>query len=187
VGLDIRDHFESITDSSSFRSYLYKSEIRHGRRQRDLEVRIDYERRLVKVREFDVAAQPQRQIRNLTYRDAPPYISDTLSAFYAARVREMKLGERYLMDLSDNGRIKTVELRVVKGQEISIDLGKFDTLKISTVGGFFKDAGEFHIWYTRDALRIPVRFEADVRYGKIYGDLIRLQTPYLAKGRVRTK
>ena len=44
VGLNIRDHFESITDSSSFRSYLYKSETRHGRRQRDLEVRIDYER-----------------------------------------------------------------------------------------------------------------------------------------------
>ena len=99
----------------------------------------------------------------------------------------MKLGESYLMDLSDNGKIRKVELKVVKDQKISIDLGQFDTLKVSTVGGFFKDAGDFHIWYTRDALRIPVRFEADIRYGKIYGDLIRLQTPYLAKGRVRTK
>jgi hypothetical protein len=32
-----------------------------------------------------------------------------------------------------------------------------------------------------------VRFEADVRFGKVYGDLIRLQTPQLVKGRVRTK
>jgi hypothetical protein len=187
MGLDIRDYFESIIDSRDFRSYRYRHQARQGRRKRDLEVTIDYQERRLSIQEYDAGVEPRRQIRTQRRSGIPVPLTDTLSVFYAVRLREVKPGEQYLIYLSDNGKIKEVQLNIVKRQEVSIALGKFDTVKISTVGSFFKGAGDFHVWYSRDDLRIPVKFEADVRFGKVYGNLIRLQTPHLIKGRVRTR
>ncbi len=187
MGLDIRDYFESTMDSENLRSYRYRHKARQGRRQRDLEVTVDYQKRQLTVQEYDVSADPPRRVRHQTHHRVPALITDTLSVFYAARLHALRPGDQYLIHLSDNGRIQDVQLDVIKRQRLSIDLGEFETIKISTSGGFFRGAGDFHIWYTLDPLRIPVRFEADVRFGKVYGDLIRLQTPQLVKGRVRTK
>ncbi len=185
AGLDVRDYFESIVDAQSFRSERFLYQRRQNDKQRDLEVLIDYAGDQVSIREVDVAATPPRQLRHRRQQGVPPVVLDSISVFYAARLQKMMPGDRFRLFLSDNGDIKPVELEVVKEENLEIALGKYKAVKITTTGGIFKEGGEFRIWYTQDQLRIPVKFEADVKFGKVYGELIHLQTPRRIKGRVR--
>lgn len=186
MGLEVKDYFEAIVDAHSFRSYRYFYKSQHSQRVRELEVIIDYERGERHLRELDTASEPPRVLRDERASGLPAPITDTLSVFYAARLRELRKGQQYFIHLNDNGKIKEVHLVAVERDDVRIDLGEYETLKLSTVGTFFPGAGGFHIWYSRNGLRLPVKFEADVRFGKVYGQLIGLQTPRMTKSRVRT-
>lgn len=185
AGLDVRDYFESIVEARSFRSKRFLYQRRQNEKRRNLEVLIDYADDQLLLREVDVSVDPPRVIRNRRDNGLPPAVLDSLSVFYAARLREMRTGDRFRLFLSDSGNIKPVNLEVVKAETLNIALGDYDTVKISTAGGIFREGGDFRIWYTRDRLRIPVKFEADVKFGKVFGELIHLQTPQRIKSRIR--
>ncbi len=185
AGLDVRDYFESITDGLSFRSQRFVQQTRQNQRRRDLEVVMDYSQNRTTIREFDVSVDPPRQIRSEVRDSLPPDVADTLSVFYAARLRKMMPGDQYLVHLSDNGKIQDIQLRVVAKENVKTDLGRFETVKITTQGGIFREGGDFRIWYTLDNLRVPVKFEADVKFGKIYGQLVHIRTPQFSKSLVR--
>ncbi len=185
AGLDVKDYFESTIDGGNFRSQRFFQQTRQNSRQRDLEVTIDYSAGQAHVKEFDVSADPPRQLRNEVRGGIPSAVVDTLSVFYAVRLRQLKPGDQYVVHLSDNGKIQDVKLEVVSKQRLQTGLGRFETFLITTRGGVFNQGGDFRIWYTRDDLRVPVRFEADVKFGKVFGELIQLTTPQLVKSRVR--
>ncbi|MFQ5737639.1 MAG: DUF3108 domain-containing protein [Acidobacteriota bacterium] len=187
AGQDIRDYFESTIDGRSFRSYRFLHRKRQNERKRDLEVEMDYSGNRTLIREVDLASQPPQELRNESVSGLPAAVVDTLSVFYVARLRAMEPGDEYLMHLSDEGKIKDVVIRVEEAEEIKIALGRYETIKISTKGGIFKGGGNFRIWYTRDERRLPVKFEADVQFGKVYGQLTQLETPRLTKGLIRLK
>ena len=75
---------------------------------------------------------------------------------------------------------------VEQQEEVTTNIGVFNSIKISTTGGLFKGGGDFRIWYSTDRLRIPVRFEANVLFGKIYGKIIRLESPRRILGTFKT-
>ncbi len=185
AGLDVKDYFESTIDGGSFRSQRFFQQTRENSRQRDLEVTMDYSTGQARVKEFDVSVDPPRQLRDEVRGDIPAAVADTLSIFYAVRLRKVKPGDEYRVHLSDNGKIQTVDLAVVAKERVQTGLGRFETVLITTKGGVFSQGGDFRIWYTRDDLRLPVKFEADVKFGKVYGQLIQLTTPRLVKSRVR--
>ncbi len=185
AGLDVKDYFESTIDGDSFRSQRFLQQTRENSRQRDLEVTMDYSAGQARVREFDVSVDPPRQLRDEVREDIPAVVVDTLSVFYAVRLRKLKPGDEYVVQLSDNGKIQRVDLEVVSKERVQTALGRFETVLITTKGGVFNQGGDFRIWYTRDDLRLPVKFEADVKFGKVYGQLIQLTTPHLIKSRVR--
>ncbi len=184
AGLDVRDYFESVVDARSFRSERFLYRRRQNEKKRDLEVLIDYAGDQVLIREVDVAADPPKLLRDKREPGVPPQVLDTLSVFYAARLQEMKPGDRFRLFLSNNGKIEPVDLEVRDRDRVKIGLGRFDTVEIRTRGGIFREGGGFRIWYTQDELRIPVKFEAEVKFGKVFGELIHLQTPRLIRGRV---
>ncbi len=185
AGLDVRDYFEAIVDARTFRSERFLYQRRQNDKRRDLEVLVDYPGDQVLIREVDVAVDPPRQLRRERRQGVPPVVLDTLSVFYAARLQAMQPGDEFRLFLSNSGDIETVRLKVAVEEKVKIALGRFQTVKITTQGGIFKQGGDFRIWYTRDRLRIPVRFEADVRFGKVFGELIQLESPRLIKSRVK--
>lgn len=185
AGLDVRDYFESTTDSASFRTQRFFQQTRENSRQRDLEVTMDYTSGQARVKEFDASVSPPRQLRNEVRDLVPTAVTDTLSVFYAARLRKMKPGDQYLVHLSDNGKIQQIQLEVVSKERVRTNLGRFETVLITTKGGVFNQGGDFRIWYTLDDFRVPVKFEADVKFGKVYGQLIQFTTPRFTKSRVR--
>ena len=182
AGLEVKDYFESTIDRQAFRSYRWMKKTREGKRKRDVEVFFEYGQDHTRVYETDLAANPPKEIRNETISGIPGPVTDILSVFYVARLRVMQPGDEYLIYLSDSGKPEQIRIKVLKREEVRTAVGKFDAVKISTTEGILGGGGNFRIWYSRDQLRIPVKFEADVKFGKLYGTLIRLQTERMSRG-----
>lgn len=186
AGMEARDYFESTIDRESFRSYRILKKTRRGKRKRDVEIRFDYHLKRTEVRETDVGIDPPKLIRDEIIFGIPGPLSDILSVFYVGRLRVLKAGDQYLVYLSDNGKHRQVQVKVENKESVQTPIGDFPALKVSTAGGFFRGGGDFRIWYSEDELRLPVKFEADARLGKLYGQLIQLQTGGTIRGLIET-
>jgi len=181
VGLEIRDHIESTIDHETFQSYRILRLTRRNERKRDLEVLFDYQKDVIFLRELNTEVEPPLEIRNEEIQGIPGPVADILSVFYVTRLRSLRPGDSYLIHLNDRGKIKPVTILVQERERITTDIGSFDSVKITTVGGLFSNGGDFQIWYSTDRQRLPVKFEADVKFGKIYGKVIGLETPQMTK------
>ncbi len=187
AGLQVRDYFESIIDRDDFRSYRFLKQTREGSRKRDVEVLFNYSGDYLLVRETDVAKNPPQELRNEKVEGLLGPLTDILSVFYVARVRDMAPGEEYFIYLSDDGKSRKVVTTVDKNETVHTNLGNFKAIKLSTKGGLFKNGGGFRIWYSQDEFRIPVKFEADVSFGKVYGELIQMEAGSVSRGLIRTQ
>ena len=181
VGLEVRDRIESNIDHETFQSYRILRQTRRNQRKRDLEVLFDYEKDFIFLRELNAEVEPPLEIRNEAIQGIPGLVADILSVFYVVRLRSLHPGDSYLIHLNDHGKIKRVTVQVQGREIVTTEIGSFDSVKISTVGGLFKDGEDLRIWYSTDPLRIPVKFETDVKLGKVYGEVIGLETPKMTK------
>ena len=187
AGIKVDNYFESTIDRNSFRSYRILKQIRQGKRKRDIEILFDYKLNRTLVRETDVALTPPRQIRDNIIDGIPGPLSDILSVFYVARLRILKAGDRFLVYVSDNGKHREVQVKVEKPEKVETSIGSFEALKISTEGGFWGRERNFRVWYSQDSLRVPVKFEADARVGKVVGQLIQIETEQFSRGLIETE
>ena len=185
VGLKIEDDFESIVDARDFRSLRFIHRKRHNERKRDLEMRANYETGRAVVREVDPTAERGSTIHEHRIEKIPGPLSDVVSVFYAGRLRELRPEQRYLIHLHDNGRIKQVQVQVEAMERVRSGLDSHDSVRLRSEDGIFQGGGHFMVWYSRDALRLPVRFEASAKLGRVFGQLIRVDTPRFSKARIR--
>ena len=181
AGLKVRDYIESNIDRKTFQSYRILRQSRRNERKRDLEVLFDYQKDAVLLRELNTEITPPLEIRNEEIQGIPGLVADILSVFYVARLRSLNPGDSYLIHLNDRGKIKPVTIEVQGRERVTTDIGSFDSVKISTVGGLFGNGGDFRVWYSTDRLRVPVQFEADVKLGTVYGKVIGLETPQMTR------
>ena len=185
LGLKIEDDFESIVDARDFRTLRFIHRKRHSHRKRDLEMNVNYEAGYAVVREIDLADSPPRTIRDTRIEAVPGAVSDFVSVFYAGRLRKFLPEQTYLIHLHDNSRIKQVQVRVEATERVRSGLDSHDSVRLRSEDGIFKGGGHFMIWYSRDDLRLPVRFEASAKLGRVFGRLILIESPRFSKARVR--
>jgi hypothetical protein len=187
AGLEVRDYFESIFDRDTFKSYRLVKRIREGKRQRDFELVFDYSQDQLVLREADVAVTPARELRNQTFPKIAEPLVDIVSVFYVGRVRALETGSHYFVNLVDEGESRRIEISVAKREEISTPIGKFSTVRVNTTGKIFSSGGNLRVWYSTEAARVPVKFEADVAFGKVYGTLVSMDTPTTSRGLIRSQ
>ena len=187
AGLAIKDYLESTIDRHDFRSYRILRRLRQNKRRRDLEVFFDYAQHLIRVREINLQSDPPKEVRDETNPGIPGPVADALSVFYVARLRALHPGEEYFIYFSENGKIDQIRVEVEKRQKVETDIGSFDSVKIQTVSNLFKGGGRFRIWYSTDSLRLPVKFEASVKFGKVSGKITRLETPGVSRYVIQEK
>ena len=185
AGMEIRDRFESNIDRKTFRSYRILRQIRQNKRKRDLEVLFDYDRNSILVREINLEKDSPEEIRSEEIQGIPGPVADILSVFYVARLRPLRPGDTYSIYLNDRGKIKRVQIKVHAREKVTTDIGTFEAVKISTVGGLFRNGGNLRVWYSTDQLRFPVKFEADAKVGTVYGKVIALETPRMTRSVIR--
>ncbi len=174
TGINVDDFFESIVDATEFCSCKMTKRLREGKRQRDIYLTFDRERGRGQFLMFDAATRPPQQLKNEEVKNLPPCVQDVLSGIYLTRLRRLRVGAIYPLTISDDGVVKEVETRVTKKEPVEALAGPFAALKVETVsslGGLFKGGGTFFIWFSDDPRHFPVRFEAKVKLGKVFGTI----------------
>ena len=178
TGISVQDSFESIVDAQEFCSFRMIKKTREGKRQRDIFLTFDRKNGKGHFSAYDVSKQPPVELKNEEVKNIPACVQDLLSAIYHTRLRDLKIGENYPLTISDNGVVKEVEVRVKKRETVESAAGTFSALKVETVsvfGGLFKSGGSLLVWVSDDDYKIPVKFEAKVKIGKLFGSIKKMQ------------
>lgn len=183
--LEVDDSFESIIDRADFRSYRFKKVLREGEKNRkDILVQFDYSRQQVQIDKVDLRKDPPQREKKVFEGISGP-VTDVLSVFYVARLRELSPGQRYSIHLADEKEPEEVVVTVERREKVKTRLDQFETVRISTEGGFFNQGGDFLIWYSTNEQRYPVRFQADAKIGKVYGELVGIDSGRISRGVIR--
>ena len=91
-------------------------------------------------------------------------IQDELSMIFFVRTKKLEVGKQYQFPLFVRGKPQHVTLNVSKRETLKTKIGPKRTIALETSHGH-------RIWLTDDNLRIPVRIEAKLRFGKLTGTL----------------
>jgi hypothetical protein len=174
TGISVDDSFESIVDASEFCSRQMTKKLREGKRQRDVFLTFNRERGKGHYVAYDVSKSPPVRLKDDEVKNVPNCVQDILSAIYATRLKELKLGDKYPLTLSDDGEVKQLEVNVKNKEPVDAVAGRFPTLRLETIsvsGALFKEGGTFLVWLSDDERKLPVKFEAKVKLGKVYGTI----------------
>jgi len=99
------------------------------------------------------------------------WVQDVLSATYYVRTLPMTVGQTLEFPLSDSGKTFDTQMKVLAQEQIQIDRGRFNTLKVQPLifgeGQLIRKPGELYIWMTDDARHIPVRALAQGSFGTV--------------------
>ena len=173
-GVTVNDSFESVVDAERFCSLKMTKKVREGKRQRDIFLTFDNRSRKGRYEAFDVSKSPKVELKNEELTNLPECVQDVLSAIYFARMQELKPELQFPVTIGDDGRVKEIQVRVLKAESVDILGRKNAALKLeakSVFGGLFKEAGTFYVWVSDDAQKIPLQFEAKIKLGKVSGSL----------------
>jgi len=172
--ITVQDHFESWVDANGHCLNRSVKQLREGKRQRDVEVNIHRDNRTAQVREVNQAVQPPRETKNKTLSNTPPCVQDLLAALYTVRMNRFAVHDTYDLHLIDEDQIKTIQIKVQRKEPVKLDTGEVPAVKVQTVslfGGLFKSGGEMYVWVSDDERKIPLKFDARVKYGHVFGHL----------------
>ena len=176
AGLNIQNHYESLVDLKTVCSRQFKLMQREGKRMQDVQIDFDPEARKLQVIEWQVTKDTRVESRNETIATNESCILDLISIFYAVRTLPLQPGAQHSMVLSnDHARVQPIQVKVSGEETARTDAGVFQVHRINTsglFGGLFRSGGEFKIWLDKST-RIPVKFEAKVKLGKVTGSLQR--------------
>jgi hypothetical protein len=98
-------------------------------------------------------------------------LQDVLSAIYFIRTQPLEIGKTFNVFIGDGGRVYTIPVNVVeKKKRMNTVLGRVDAWRVTAeLFGperlIDNEKGEFSLWITDDARRIPVRGRVKTDYG----------------------
>lgn len=173
-GITVNDSFESVVDAEKFCSLKMTKKLREGKRQRDIFLMFDNRSRKGRYEAFDVSKSPKVQLKNEELANLPECVQDVLSAIYFTRLQELKPELQFPVTIGDDGRVKEIQIKVLKAEFVDILGRKNAALKLeakSVFGGLFKEGGTFYVWVSDDAKKTPLQFEAKIKLGKVSGSL----------------
>jgi len=177
AGITVADSFESIVSAREFCSLQMSKKIREGKRQRDILLTFDPINGGGHYLAHDVSKRPPAELKNEPVQNLPAGVQDLLSAIYYTRLQDLKIGTKVSMAISDNGTVKKIEITVDKREMVDSALGKLPALRTeasSVFGGLFQSGGTLLVWVSDDQRRLPLKFEAKVKLGKVFGTIMKI-------------
>lgn len=157
-GKKIRDRYSAIVNRTDFGIHSSTQLIEQGKVRRERKSVFDRQAGRVVYTDrnlADASAKPK-----VKEEASPTWILDVLSAVYFLRAQRLEAGSVIPIPISEAGKVYNIDVIVGKREEIKIDAGRFDAVKLDVKafnGRYVKRKGEMQIWVTEDARRIPVR------------------------------
>jgi len=100
---------------------------------------------------------------------------DMFSALFYGRVIDWRIGKKEIIKVFENGQNLDIEATPVATEVVTTKAGTFQASKIAVMvklNNIFKPMGDMFLWYSDDSKRYPVRFEAKVKIGSLWGELL---------------
>ncbi len=162
----VDDRIESIVDESFTHSVNYHIKIREGSTRKDREVKFDQAEK--KAHYFDYVKRRQK------VDDIEKNTFDVLSAFFAVRRMDLRVGGSVLVKLFDDRKKYDLEVQVLRKERVTVPAGTFDTIVIKPrlkSEGIFVRKGDIFIWLTDDDTKVPVKVKTNAPVGSIAAEL----------------
>lgn len=161
--------YESVVDLANFRiAKTVKKDIQK-QRVRDSEAEFDYGEKRVSYVETD-PKDSNRPPRRIASEITDP-MNDMISAIYAIRLRDLAVGDRFELSVSDSGLVYKVPVAVTKRERLGTAVGKFWCLRVEPEifgpGRLIEQKGKMIVWLTEDKMHTPVKAQVDTQYGKV--------------------
>jgi hypothetical protein len=157
-GIKVRDRFRSIVNPEDFGLHTSVIEIEEGARKKEQKSVIDRETGRVTYSERDLVAKSAEP--KIKQAESPRWVQDALSAIYLVRTQQLKQGERLTVPISDAAKVYEIEVIADKPEQIKVDAGKFQALKLEAKifdGRYINKKGEMVVWFSDDGLRLPLK------------------------------
>lgn len=105
----------------------------------------------------------------------PMYLQDSFSALQFVRGLPLKKGDLYEFPVATRGTAWILKIEVVDEEKITIMDKEIQAIKIKAethFPGVLKKSGDINFWYSADEFRKLLKFQAKVKIGSLYGELI---------------
>jgi len=146
--------------------FNYRMKLSEGSSRKDKEV-------IFELKQKKAVYIDHLQNERLTF-DISEKTMDALSCFFHVRYLPLQVGKSVYAQIFDNKKYYRVEVQVLKKEEITTPLGKFETILIKPIlltEGIFTRKGDVLIWLTDDDRRLPVLLKTKVKVGSIKATL----------------
>ena len=165
--LRFRERMESIVDPVSFGVRNTKRLDEQGKRIRSSEAVFDNVAGKVVWTETD-PRNPSRPPRTVSSDFTGP-VQDILSAIYYLRTQPLQVGKALELMISDSGQVYKVPVRVVEKKRMKTVLGRVSAVRLDVElfgpRGMIEGDGQFSIWFSEDARRLPISARVKNEYG----------------------
>jgi len=107
--------------------------------------------------------------------ELPAGARDVLAAMYYTRTLPLKVGDEFRMPTHDNKKSYPIVIEVQGEDKVETPLGKFDCWVVEPkleTPGLFNRTGSLKVWLTKDADRVPVLMQSEVKVGAISAVLV---------------
>lgn len=166
--LKFREQVESTVEPVTFTVQRTKILDEQGKRVRTTESTFDRTKGKMTWTSRDPnnpSAEPRHAITDFSGQ-----LQDVLSAIYFIRTQPLKVGAEFEIFIGDGGRVYKIPVKVVEKRRMKTILGRVNVLKVNPeLFGperlIEEEKGEFSIWVTDDARRIPVGGKVKTDYG----------------------
>ena len=161
----VRDGIHSVIFADTLSSYKFVVHQEEGTYRSDKEIIFDYaKRKATFTKNGDVSVY-----------DIPAFVTDSLSAYYYFRTKELMVGKTITIDVFDDRQLWQVEVQILRKERIQTPAGAFNTILTKPLlkfEGIFQRKGDVYIWITDDSRKMPVRMKSKILIGSINADLI---------------
>lgn len=103
-----------------------------------------------------------------------PNSQDMFSGFYYIRSLDFVLNQKQTIKVFENGQTLTIDLLPVANELVVSKAGAFQCWKVAVavnLDNVLKPSGDLFIWFSDDLKHYPVRFEAKLKIGSLFGVL----------------
>lgn len=114
----------------------------------------------------------------------PRYAQDSFSALQFVRSLPMIKGDRYDFPVVTRGKPWLLKVEVMGEETISVNDQKVKAYRIKAethFPGVLQKSGDINFWYASDEARRLLKFQAKVKLGSIYGELVEYTPGVLVK------
>jgi hypothetical protein len=180
TGLTVNDYFESIVEAKNFCSMRMYKKTQEGKRLFEMTQTFNPGQTTGYLLIKDDSKSPPRTTRDEEVNDLPPCVQDLVSIVYHARLHPLRVGEKYPMVICESGKARKFNIFVRRKEMVNTSVGQVSALLIegeTLPGVLFKEGGRFSVWATDDERKIPLRYEINVKLGRVFGDLLKYPPP----------